>query len=182
MRWKKALGRTIINTSTAESAGKVEGFVVDPAAHKIVAIMSGDGVIDWSDTGGIGPDAVTSAGEVGAREPSTDLEKRVADGAGDPLGKPVLTEYGFGLGSVTDVDFDPETGAVNRLILADDDLKGSRLLGIGSYAVMVSSDTTAASTGDLGSLSKGELYERAKAADLDGRSTMTKKELIAALS
>lgn len=182
MRWKKALGRNIINTSTAESAGKVEGFVIDPAQQAIMAIISGDGVINWSDTGGIGPDAVTSEGDVGARKPSTEVEQRATDGAGDPIGKPVLTEYGFALGTVGDVDFDPGSGAISCLILGDDELKGSRLMGIGSHAVMVSSDTAATSDGDLGSLTKGELYERAKAKDLDGRSTMTKKELIAALS
>lgn len=182
MRWKKALGRNIVNTSTAESAGKVEGFVIDPSTHTIVSIISGDGIVDWSDTGGIGPDAVTSNSEIGAREPESEFEKRASDGAGDPIGKTVLTEYGFELGSVSDIDFDPESGVVNRLILADDDLKGSRLLGIGSHAVMVSSDVAASSTGDLDSLTKGELYERAKTEDVDGRSTMTKQELIAALS
>lgn len=148
MRWKKALGRNIINTSTAESAGKVEGFVVDPTRQAIVAIISGDGIIDWTDTGGIGPDAVTSGGNTVAREPSSDVERRASNGAGDPIGKPLLTEYGFALGTVGDVDFDPESGALNHLILGDDDLKGSRLMGIGPHAVIVASSDKASSAGD----------------------------------
>lgn len=35
---------------------------------------------------------------------------------------------------------------------------------------------------ELGSLSKDDLYERAKAADIPGRSDMSKEELVAALA
>ena len=40
------------------------------------------------------------------------------------------------IGTVDDVEFDPETGEVTSLILASGDIAGTRLVGIGSYAVV----------------------------------------------
>ena len=53
------------------------------------------------------------------------------------LGKRVLTTFGEDLGPVTDVDFDPDSGAVISLVLAGGDISGNRLIGIGSYAAIV---------------------------------------------
>ena len=97
----------------------------------------------------------------------------------------MITEDGVEIGTVTDVDIDPGSGAVERLILVDDDMKGSRLIGVGSFAVVVSSPGRRAAADDdddLESLSKAELYEVAQDQDLEGRSSMTKQELIDALS
>ena len=182
MRWKKALGKNVINTQTAETAGKVDGLVADPGSSTIVAMVVDGKILPWTDANGMGADAVTIKGTSGVREPGNELEQRAIDGAGDPLGKTIITEDGFEMGSVNDIDFDPETGTINRLVLSDDDISGSRLMGVGSYAVVISSSTQASSSGNLESLSKAELYERAKERDLDGRSSMSKQELIAALS
>ncbi|MGH3813515.1 MAG: PRC-barrel domain-containing protein [Pseudonocardiaceae bacterium] len=54
------------------------------------------------------------------------------------LGKRVLTERGMELSTVTDVDFDPETGAVTTLITKTETIAGDRLIGLGGYAVVVS--------------------------------------------
>lgn len=183
MRWKRALGKEVVNTESAETAGKVDGLVVDPEASKVVAMVLGDKVVSWTDAKGIGHDAVTITETGMVREPGGELEKRAIEGAGDPIGKTVISEDGVAMGSIADVDFDPETGTLGCLVLADDEISGARLMGIGSYAVIVSSGDRASSTsGGLDSLSKTELYEKAKERDLDGRSTMTKKELVAALS
>lgn len=182
MRWKKALGRSVISTESAESIGQVDGFVVDPSSHKITAIVVGDKIAAWSDCGGIGADAVTVTESALLNDPSSDEQRRALDGENDPMGKTVLTEHGLAMGSLTDIEFDPETGDLTRLVLADDEVSGSRLIGVGSYAVVISAGTDAAGSPDLDSLSKSELYEQAKSRDIDGRSSMTKRELIAALS
>lgn len=182
MRWKKALGRSVISTESAKEIGQVDGLVVDPSTQKITAIVVGDKIVSWSDCGGIGSDAVTVTESAMLSEASTDLETRALDGESDPLGKSVLTEHGLAMGSLVDIDFDPESGDLKRLVLADDEVSGSRLIGIGSYAVVISSGQDSSGAPDLESLSKAELYEQAQDRDLDGRSSMTKKELIAALS
>ncbi len=103
------------------------------------------------------------------------------DGSRDPIAKRVLTEDGLALGSIADIDFDSETGAIRQLILADEHIAGSRLMGTGTFAVVVSSMHRASTDGDLAGLSKTELYEIAKSTDIDGRSTTTKDELIEAI-
>ncbi|CAN5572723.1 MAG: PRC-barrel domain-containing protein [Iamia sp.] len=183
MRWTEILGHDVIDTSTAESVGSIDGLVADPEKSTIAAIVVGAWVIEWSDAAGIGADALTLSDPERLREPSSDLELR-AVGAGDPIGKRVLTENGAEIGKVTDVEVDAETGAIRGLVLEDDEIKGTRLVGIGSYAVMVSVPGRTATTDDddLASLSKAELYELAQDRDLSGRSSMTKQELVDALS
>lgn len=183
MRWKRALGKDVVNTESAETTGAVDGLVVDPETSKVVAMVVGDKVVSWTDAEGIGRDAVTITKTAMIRDADAELEQRAIAGAGDPIGKTVITEDGVAMGSIADVEFDPETGALGCLVLADDEISGRRLMGIGSYAVVVSSGARAASSGGgLDTLSKAELYEKAKERDLDGRSSMTKKELLAALS
>lgn len=182
MRWKQALGKEVIDTGSAETVGKVDGLIADPETSTVVAFVVGNKVVSWSDAGGIGHDAVTVKESAMLREPSAGHEQGGIDGTLDPIGKTVLTEDGVAMGSVNNIDFDAATGVINRLIMVDDDIAGDRLVGIGSYAVIVSSRETASSGGSLAGLSKAELYEKAKEQDLDGRSSMSKKELLAALS
>jgi sporulation protein YlmC with PRC-barrel domain len=49
----------------------------------------------------------------------------------------VLTEHGHFLGKVRDVEFDPANGRITSLMLKEAFVDGERLLGIGSYAVVV---------------------------------------------
>ncbi|MGK2958150.1 MAG: PRC-barrel domain-containing protein [Acidimicrobiales bacterium] len=181
MRWRNALGREVVDISTAETIGHVDAMVVDASASSIVGMVIGNQVVSWSDTGGIGSDAVTVVNADLIREPKSDLELRAVEGASDPISKRVITEDGFALGSIADIEFDPESGTISRVILGDDHIAGSRLMGTGSFAVVVRSTDRSTADGDLASLTKSELYEMAKASDIDGRSTMSKDELIAAL-
>jgi sporulation protein YlmC with PRC-barrel domain len=53
------------------------------------------------------------------------------------LKRRVLTEHGHPLGKVRDIEFDPADGRVTSLLLKDSFVDGTRLLGIGKYAVVV---------------------------------------------
>lgn len=139
MRWKEALGREVVDTSTAEAVGNVDGLVADPAAATIVALVVGDRVVSWTDAGGIGKDAVTLDSAELLREADSDLERGAHKGPGNPIKKQVITEDGFVVGTVADLEFDPTSGTIERLILSDGELAGSRLIGIGSFAVIVTS-------------------------------------------
>ena len=115
MLFTEATGRKVVSTSTAETVGQISDFVIDPQSHTVVAVTlkkagSGDTVL-WSDITAFGADAVTVAGA----EVITDANDAVAALSGKDrrlLGKRVLNTIGEDLGPVTDVDFDPDTGAV----------------------------------------------------------------------
>lgn len=142
MRFSEAQGRKVVSTTTAETLGQIDGFVVDPADGHVVALevrsrQDGD-LVRWPAIRSFGADAVTVDSPdalTTADEPVTALRGKDHD----LIGKRVLTTDGDERGAVVDVDFDPGTGAVVRLLLGDEsnDVPGNLLLGVGSYAVVV---------------------------------------------
>ena len=91
----------------------------------------------------VGADAVT----IGGASVVVDPDERLADLAtkdGTVLKKRVLSDAGEDLGSVHDIDLDPESGALLELIVGEKkhrtSVAGSRLLGVGSYAVVVKAE------------------------------------------
>lgn len=135
-----ARGRKVVSTSTADTVGKINEFVVDPSSRSVVAVLckkteDGDTLL-WSDITAFGDDAVTvaNAGVIGSPDETvsalTGKDHHV-------LGKRVLTSRGADIGKVTDVEFDHESGAIENLVLDDRTVGGARLLGVGSYAVVV---------------------------------------------
>lgn len=182
MRWQRALRTSVVDTSTAQPVGRVENLVVDTDAARVVGIVVADKVVGFADAGGFGVDAVTVERSELLRKPSTELEQAAVKDSLSPISKPVITDDGTSIGTVSDIEFDRETGDIERILLSADDLRGSRLLGIGSYAVVVASGARTTAAGDLGSLTRDELYEMAKERDVDGRSKMDKQELVDALS
>ena len=140
MLFTDATGRQVVSTSTAETVGQIAEFVIDPQSHTAVAVTlknadSGDTVL-WTSITAFGADAVTVTGTAVI----IDANDAVAALSGKDrrlLGKRVLNTIGEDLGPVTDVDFDPDNGAVTALVLATGDVPGDRLIGIGSYAAIV---------------------------------------------
>jgi uncharacterized protein YrrD len=101
--------------------------------------VSGAGtLLAWADLKGFGPDAVTVESDAVIRPARDAVEQRVEDNDLEILGKRVLTERGMELGTVADVDFDTETGAVTSMITKTEAIAGGRLIGLGGYAVVVS--------------------------------------------
>ncbi len=134
-RFSEAEHRTVMDTSTATAVGRVEGFVVDPANRRVEAVRvgkhKGGSVLAWKDVQGFGPDAVTiRTGDA--------ISARTGDEACELMGGRVLTTRGQELGTVEDVEFDPDSGGLERIHLrGGGDLDGASLLAIGSYAVIV---------------------------------------------
>lgn len=187
IRWRDTLGRDVVDTSTAEGAGRVDGLVLDVDRGAITAIVVGGRVVSWADAEGIGTDAVTLRSSDLLSEPATEAERAAVSGTNDPLSKRVITDEGFEVGAVDDVTFDPDSGAIDRLLLGDDEVAGRRLLGVGSFAVVVAADDGSArqeraGSGGLQTMTKAELYDVASERDLAGRSRMNKQELLEALS
>jgi uncharacterized protein YrrD len=140
MKFSEALGRKVVSLATAETVGLVEEFVVDPRTHRVVALglskASSGSSLRWGDIESFGPDAVTVSAEDKVTPADAEID-RLGGKDHQVLGKRVLAAVGDELGAVDDVEFDPETGEVLGILLAGETVEGSRLVGIGSYAVVV---------------------------------------------
>ena len=144
MLFSQARKRDVVNTATATRVARVDGFVVLPGPTRVALLrlgkVSGAGtLLSWDDVQGFGPDAVTIATDAVIRPARDAIEQRAEDNDLDILGKRVLSEHGTELGMITDVDFDPETDAVTTLITKSETIDGQRMIGLGGYAVVVSS-------------------------------------------
>ncbi len=147
MRFSEAEGHKVVSTSTAETVGRVKRLVVDPSSRRVVALdlkktRDAKGLA-WGDIAAFGADAVTVTEEDKLAEHSEEVSQ-LARKELRILGKRVLSADGDELGAVRDVDFDPATGKVTSILLEDatgpSEVAGSKLVGIGSYAVVVSAD------------------------------------------
>ncbi len=144
MLFSEASGRKVVSTSTAETVGQIADFVIDPQSHSLVALTvkkthQGNTLL-WTRITAFGVDAVT----IPAAEVITDANDAVAALSGKDqrlIGKRVLSTAGEDLGSVADVDFDPENGRLITLSLAAGGIAGERLIAIGSYAAVVHPDS-----------------------------------------
>lgn len=146
MRFSDAKGHRVVSSSTAETVTRVKGFVVDPVSRSVVALRlkkSDEGtVLRWADLGAFGADAVTVTDPtvIGDRDEDAEVT-RLFGKEHEVIKKRVLTTGGDELGTVEDVDFDLETGMLTTLLLDKKssvrEVAASRLLGVGSYAVVV---------------------------------------------
>ncbi|MET0919958.1 MAG: PRC-barrel domain-containing protein [Acidimicrobiia bacterium] len=140
------IGQDVIARDTATRLGTADGVVVDAETRRIVAVQLGtkksSRFVSWEQIRGIGTDAVIIESADAPHDADGPLEARAAGGHASMLGKLVLDDDGDALGTVDDVAFNESTGTVDGVRVADRDLDGDRLLGIGSYAVVVRSDHT----------------------------------------
>lgn len=139
-RFAEVLGLPVVSATTAERLGTVGGLVVDPVGGRIASVRVNGGpgeFVSWEDLRGVGPDAVVVAADSAIRSGRPGLEERAAAGVADLPGKRVLTDAGADIGTVADVEFDPETGRLTAVLVGDDRLPGDGLRGVGPYAVVV---------------------------------------------
>ncbi|MFG3310175.1 PRC-barrel domain-containing protein [Streptomyces wuyuanensis] len=142
MRFSNAQGRSVVAVSTAETVGTIAACTVAPSPPRVAALRlktrahSGH-VVAWSDIQFFGKDAVTVR-SADCLEPEKEVDSdQEAHKNHDPVGKPVITETGASQGTLQDIDFDTEDGHILTLITTDGQLPGDRLLGVGSYALIV---------------------------------------------
>ncbi|MDO9456348.1 PRC-barrel domain-containing protein [Nocardioides sp.] len=143
MQWSQLKKHKVVSTATADKVGKVDGFLLDPATRSVVGLTlkktDSGSVVRWSDLVAVGADAVTVPDAAVVLEPD-EAQGALADKRGSVLKKLVLDDDGNALGTVKDIDLDPETGALRELLLDTRTVSGDRLLGVGSYAVVVRAD------------------------------------------
>ena len=143
MWFREAHGRRVVTTDTAETVGRVDAYVVDPASRSVVALrlgsVNGDrAYLSWSALVAFGPDAVTIGSADRLRKPEGQGEERAASKDLQLVGKLVLTASGTALGRVRDAEFDGGSGRITSVELDDaGTISGERILGVGSYALVV---------------------------------------------
>jgi len=141
IRFSDISGNPVMDTSTATGVGKVAAPIVDPVTQKVLGFRvkrsKGPGdVVLWEGLSGLGPDALTVDSAERVVDPPAEWKQRASSRL-DLIGRRVLTEHGHFLGKVRDVEFDPANGRITSLMLKEAFVDGERLLGIGSYAVVV---------------------------------------------
>jgi sporulation protein YlmC with PRC-barrel domain len=131
----------VISRASAEELGKLAHIVIDVKRRKVTSLVIGKGrkaaLVAWEHVSGFGPDAVMIADESALRPPLDDREQDAAGGRLELIGRRALTDMGNDLGTVTDVVFDPETGAIEDIVIGDREEPATSLLGAGSFAVVL---------------------------------------------
>ncbi len=138
-----AVGRKVVSRASAAEIGALSRLVVDVDTRQVTALVVGKGrkarIVEWRALSGFGPDAVMVTDDAAVCEPGDAEEKAAVGGTFELVGKRALTDLGTELGTVEDVLFDPETGALERLMVGGRPYPASTLLGNGSYAVVLDS-------------------------------------------
>lgn len=141
MRFSEAKNRKVMSTSGAVAVGKLRALIVDPRNAHVVALSlkkteGNADTLPWNNLTSFGRDAIT----IESLERITVAEGELAvlsDKHHNVIGKRVLTETGDDIGKVKDIEFDPHDGAVRALITDGEEIPGNRMLGLGSYALVV---------------------------------------------
>ncbi|CAN5914357.1 hypothetical protein BH23ACT10_BH23ACT10_16880 [soil metagenome] len=135
----------VYSKASADEIGRITRYIVTPESHTVAALhVSGRRskalLADWEHVVGFGPDAVVIDDEQHLRHPNGDYEERVAAGDLDLRGRRVLTDTGYEIGVLVDVEFDESTGELTVLETDRTTISGDGLTAIGPYAVVVRQD------------------------------------------
>jgi sporulation protein YlmC with PRC-barrel domain len=139
MRLSELTGHPVLSTADAQELGRVDTVVVDPRSRSVRAYRLGGGkwCIPTESTKSVGADAVMVEGADAIVEPRDDLEQRAVERNLQIIGSRALTDHGNEIGTVSDLDFDTETGRVESLSIGSNVIPADELIGLGSYAVVV---------------------------------------------
>lgn len=140
-----AVGRKVVSRASATEVGSLSRLVVDVDTRQVTALVVGKGrkarIVDWAALSGFGPDAVMVADDGAVREPADEGETAAVNGTFELIGKRALSELGTELGKVDDVIFDPQTGALEKLLVDGTEHPAATLLGNGPYAAVLDATT-----------------------------------------
>ncbi|MFE3850523.1 hypothetical protein ACFXPN_05180 [Streptomyces griseorubiginosus] len=142
MLFTETRGRAVTDLATAETLGTVAACTIAPSPARITGLRlrtpgHGHHVLEWKDVRSFGPDVVVVERADRIRRERTIAPGEPAHAAHDPLGKTVLAETGLARGTLVDIDFDERSGHIHRLVTDQQRIPGDGLLGVGSYAVVV---------------------------------------------
>ena len=120
-RFTAVSGRKVVSRTNAEELGKLAHIVIDVKRCQVASLVVGKGrkalLIAWEQVSGFGPDAVMIADETALEEPRDDRQQAAADGKLELVEKRALSDTGNDVGTITDVLFDPDTGAIESIVV-----------------------------------------------------------------
>jgi sporulation protein YlmC with PRC-barrel domain len=136
------LGEKVVSKASAETLGSVDGVVIDAANRKITGLRLGKGrkakIVPWDTVSGVGTAAVIVEEDDALRDPADDVEQRFASGDITLIGGRVLSDRGNSRGTVADVEYDGDTGALTSIHTSQSTtIDADRLRAIGAYAWVV---------------------------------------------
>ena len=140
-RFAAASGRKVVSRTTAEELGNLAHIVIDVKRRQVASLVVGKGRKALLIR--LGASQRVRAGRDHGRRrerppgPRDDRERAAAAGKLELVGKRALSDTGNDLGTVTDVEFDPVTGAIESILIDDREKPAASLLGAGSFAVIV---------------------------------------------
>jgi uncharacterized protein YrrD len=141
--FRASQGRKVVSRATAEALGALTHLLIDSGHCQVRALVVGSGrharLIDWEHVSGFGPDAVMVESHEVLRPPAGDHEQAAVEGKLELVGKRALSERGNEKGSITDVEFDPESGAIGAVLIGEERVPPTDVLGLGSYAAVLAS-------------------------------------------
>ena len=140
MKFTDLVTHPVMDLATATSIGRIDDAVVDPSTRRLAGFVLKKTPVKadwlaWQHVSALGADALTvaSADAIGEREASGRLLR-----SDHVIGGRVLSDQGWELANLADIEFDAATGAVTALVLADGtSLEPGDLIGIGRYATIV---------------------------------------------
>jgi uncharacterized protein YrrD len=135
---KDVTGTRVMSRASAQKMGKVERVLLGVPPRRVVALQVGrDQLVDWRDVSGVGTDAVVVESEERVRQATDAREERAMAGDFDWKGKRVLSDHGNELGTVTEVELDEATGAIEAVLTTEGRVAAERLRALGSYCLVV---------------------------------------------
>lgn len=147
-RLSDAIGTRVMSKASAERVGKLDRVVFDAPPRRVMALQVGKAVVDWSSVSGLGADAVVIESDEHLRSPGPGQEERAVSGAFDWKGKRVLTAHGNEIGTVTDIELDEVSGAIEVVETTGGRIEAGRLLALGSYCLVVGLELPATDAGE----------------------------------
>ena len=150
MQLTTTLGEKVVSKTSAETLGTVDGVVVDVSDRRLKAVRLGKGrkakLISWDALSGVGSAAVIVEGDDALRDPA-EPEQRQASGDVAVIGALVLSDAGNAQGTVVDVEFEADTGALVAIHTTHGPhVSAERLLAVGPYAWIVAEPEATAAT------------------------------------
>ena len=144
MRFSEAKGHAVMSTTEAVKVGKLAKLVVDPVSRAVIALKlkktpDKADLVAWHDLTAFGRDVATvqSAALIGDGHGGDGRIAALADKRHDIIGKRLLDTSGVSHGEVKDFDFDLDSGLVTMLLTKSSEVPGERMIGLGSWALVV---------------------------------------------
>lgn len=138
-------GRRVVAADDATEIGQIKHLVLSRDARHVDAIhVSGKkknaDLVPWDDVSSIGHDAVMVTSATSAHQPSSGTDTEFVRGNVAIMGARVLDTEGYEIATVTDLEFDGESGDIVSVTTSAGRIEPNRIRSIGTFALVVDAE------------------------------------------